>query len=113
MPIRPTTQRQRLVHRALTELIPRAPLSDFEPIYERATAKRLRSQAPDGAAFLAATTHIRHRHTDYDDLLAEGYDRESARHFVLDDINDTLTLWGANRFVDRSADDAGNDPGDA
>ena len=43
---------------------------------------------------------MRHEHTDYDDLLAEGYDAESARHFVLDDMNEVLTGWGATKLVE-------------
>ena len=100
MTIRPKTERQRLVYRALTELVPRAPYADFEPIFERAASKRLRGEAPDGAAFLSAVAHIRHRHTDYDELLEEGYDREAARHFVLDRTNEVLARWGGRRFVD-------------
>ena len=33
----------------------------------------------------------------FDDLLAQGYDRDSARFFVADDLTDVLATWGARR----------------
>ena len=47
------------------------------------------------AARLALVSYARHVFTDYDELLADGYDRDSARHFVLDDLNAALAAWGA------------------
>ena len=102
--MRPQTDRQRLIRKALTLLIPRAPYGDVAAIYERARAKGLRDLAPADAAFLAIGAHVRHEWTDYDELLAEGYDAESARHFVLDEMNEVLTEWGATRLVDGSED---------
>ena len=55
------------------------------------------------AVWLAAVTHIRHARTDYDSLLAEGYDRDAARFFVIEDINTVLRRWQARRLL--SADD--------
>ena len=101
--MRPQTNRQRLIRQALTILVPRAPYGEFAAIYERARAARLRDLAGEDAAFLALVSHVRHEHTDYDALLEEGYDRESARHFVLDDTNAVLTEWGATRLVDGEA----------
>jgi hypothetical protein len=40
---------------------------------------------------------VRHTFTDYDELLREGYDQESARHFVTDEIGSILTGWGVRR----------------
>ena len=100
--MRPQTDRQRLIRRALRLFAPKAPYADTAEAYERARAKRMRDLAPHDAAFLALVAHVRHEHTDYDALLAEGYDRDSARHFVLDDTNDVLTSWGGTRFVDGS-----------
>ncbi|MEO9830435.1 MAG: DUF2293 domain-containing protein, partial [Nitratireductor sp.] len=39
-------------------------------------------------------------------LLAEGYDRDSARFFVIDEINRTLTAWRATRLLDADDTDA-------
>ena len=33
----------------------------------------------------------------YDALLGQGYDRDSARHFVADEMEATLRRWGARR----------------
>ena len=35
--------------------------------------------------------------TEYDDLLRQGYDEESARHFVADEIEAVLDGWGVAR----------------
>ena len=43
---------------------------------------------------------MRHVHTDYDALLADGYDRDAARFFVVDRINEVLTGWRATRLLD-------------
>jgi hypothetical protein len=40
---------------------------------------------------------VRHALTEYDSLLEEGYDQESARHFVAGDIQAVLTEWGVRR----------------
>jgi hypothetical protein len=37
--------------------------------------------------------------TDYDELLATGYDVESARHFVLGEMQAILSGWGARRPI--------------
>jgi hypothetical protein len=42
---------------------------------------------------LAVRAHVRHCHTDYDDLLARGTDRSSARHKVLDTVESVLRRW--------------------
>ncbi len=100
MPAR--TERQRAVARALTVLIPLAPYADAEPIREAALARDMRELPPSIAVWLATIAHVRHRHTEYDRLLAEGYDRESARHFVVDEINARLTQWRATRLLDEN-----------
>ncbi|MGO4842292.1 DUF2293 domain-containing protein, partial [Rhizobiaceae sp. 2RAB30] len=57
------------------------------------------------AVWLATVAHIRHAHTDYEKLLADGYDRDSARFFVVDQINDWLTRWRATRLLDPDDED--------
>ncbi|ALK08177.1 DUF2293 domain-containing protein [Blastochloris viridis] len=95
------TKRQRTLRKALRELLPLVPLADAEAIFQRAlSAPGLRGLPPTIAVWLAATSHIRHRYTDYDALLADGYDRDAARYFVADPTNETLTTWGATRLVD-------------
>lgn len=91
--------------KALRSHIPLAPYADFAPVFEAAKSKHMRTLAPRDCAFLASVAYIRHEHTDYDSLLSEGYDLASARHFVLEDINEVLSLWGASHFVDGSETD--------
>ncbi len=98
--MKPSTGRRKALDKALTALIPLAPFSDAEAIREAAGQRKLRDLPPSIAIWIATITHLRHRHTDYDILLEEGYDRESARHFVIDQINDTLTTWRATRFLE-------------
>jgi hypothetical protein len=101
--VKATTNRQRAIGKALTALLPMAPYADTEPIREAALARKLRELPPSIAVWIAAIAHIRHAHTQYDTLLAEGYDRDSARHFVIDEINAVLTRWRATRLLE--ADD--------
>jgi hypothetical protein len=55
--------------------------------------------APRPAVRLAAVAHIRHRYTDYDRLLDDGYGTEAARHFTADAIDAVLEEWGSKRRV--------------
>ena len=93
--MRATTPRQKAIHKALSDLIPLAPYADFAPIAEAARSKHMSSLAPRDGAFLATVAHIRHMHTDYDALRDDGYDHDSARFFVADDIDDKLREWEA------------------
>jgi hypothetical protein len=40
---------------------------------------------------------VRHALTEYDDLLRQGYDQDSARFFVADAMRETLAGWGVRR----------------
>jgi hypothetical protein len=53
---------------------------------------------------LSAVAYARHGFTDYDKMLSDGYDQESARHFTLDALNDVLRAWGSRRVVGTDAD---------
>jgi hypothetical protein len=59
----------------------------------------LRGAAPETAAWLALVSYVRHVFTDYERLLDEGYDRDSARFFVAGEIDAVLEGWGATRRV--------------
>jgi len=88
-------RRQKHVTEILRNLLPLVPLSDFNEIKQKALAGHLRHLPPTIAARQAITSCIRHQHTDYDQLLSEGYDANSARHFVLEQMNETLEIWGS------------------
>jgi hypothetical protein len=99
MSIAPTHRNQEL-RKALRALAPLIPYADSEPVLERA-AKLTRADLTLAAAlWLALVAHIRHRHTDYDALLAEGYDRDAARHFVVAETEAVLTRWGCQKRLD-------------
>jgi hypothetical protein len=97
------TGRRRAIAKALTALLPLAPYADMEKIRTDAGAVHMKTLPPTIAVWLATAAHIRHVHTDYEKLLAEGYDRESARFFVIEQTNIVLTRWRATRLLD--ADD--------
>jgi hypothetical protein len=42
---------------------------------------------------LAAIAAIRHNHTDYDELLAQGLDRVTARQRVAERVEEILDAW--------------------
>lgn len=94
-----STKLQKEIARALTALAPGIPFADAEAVRNHAASRHLRSYPPGISVWLSLVAHVRHQHTDYDVLLADGYDVESARHFVVDEINAVLTNWRATRFV--------------
>lgn len=94
------TARQIAIGKALTALLPLVPYADAEAIRTEAGARHLKTLPPAIAVWLATVAHVRHQHTDYDRLLAEGYDRDSARFFVVEPINEVLTRWRATRLLD-------------
>ncbi len=59
----------------------------------------LRTASAETAAWLSMTAYTRHVLTEYDDLLAQGYDQESARFFVAAEIDAHLAEWGVRRKV--------------
>ena len=100
------TARQVAIAKALTALLPLAPYADAEKIRAEAGARHLKTLPPQIAVWLAAVAHVRHEHTEYDHLLAEVYDRDSARFFVVSAINDVLTRWRATRLLEPDDADA-------
>jgi len=99
------TERQRAIAKGLTLLIPLAPYADAEQIRQAAGQKHLKTLTPAVALWLATIAHIRHQHTSYEALLEEGYDRESARFFVVEETNRVLTDWRATRLLDPDDDE--------
>lgn len=99
------TERQKAVARELTRLIPRVPFLDAEAIREAARSRHMRDLSPASAVWLATLAHVRHQHTEYDALRDEGYERDEARFFVVDAVNEVLDGWGATRRLVSEADD--------
>ena len=90
--------RRAALEAALRHVAPKIPPHEFGAVIDHAIdSAGLSSAAPDTAAWLSLVAYVRHTFTDYDDLLAQGYDRESARHFVMDEMTDVLRSWGVRR----------------
>lgn len=83
---------------ALRRLAPNIPPHEFSAVVDHALdSAGLKTAAPATAAWLALVAYARHVFTDYDALLAQGYDRDSARHFVADEMTEVLKRWGMRR----------------
>lgn len=88
------------IEEALSRLAPDIPPHESEVVVDRAMdSPGLKTAYPEEAAWLALVAYVRHMLTDYDELLEEGYDVDSARFFVLDAMNEILDDWGARRRV--------------
>jgi hypothetical protein len=102
----PSTLRQQELRKALRSLAPLIPFADSEPVLGRAAKLMLADLSIGAALWLALVAHIRHQHTDYDALLADGYDRDAARHFVVEETEAVLRSWGCSKRIDVEADEA-------
>ena len=82
----------------LRHLAPRLPAHEFEAVVDHAMdSPGLRVASPENAAWLSLVAYARHTFTDYDALLAQGYDRDSARFFVAEELEELLAGWGVKR----------------
>ena len=89
---------------ALRRLAPGIPAHEFGAVVDHAVdSPGLKPASPETAAWLSLVAYVRHVFTDYDDLLTQDYDQDSARHFVADEIAAVLNDWGVRRRL--SADD--------
>jgi hypothetical protein len=88
------------IENALRRLAPRIPKHEFEATVDHAMISKGLTQATAGAAaWLSLVAYVRHALTEYDDLLTQGYDQESARFFVAAEIDAILSNWGVARKV--------------
>ena len=93
-------ERRTAIEAALRELAPRIHKHEFGVVVEQALdSVGLRTATADTAAWLALVSYVRHVLTDYDALLSDGYDFESARFFTLGKIGAVLEEWGVRRRV--------------
>lgn len=87
-----------VIEAAIRRLAPLIPDHELSAVVDQAVdSPGLRAAAPEAAAWLSLVAYARHVFTDYDDLLREGYDAESARFFTTEAINTTLQQWGVKR----------------
>jgi hypothetical protein len=86
------------IEQVLRRLAPGIPTYEFGAVVDQALdSTGLRGAAPETAAWLALVAYVRHVLTDYDDLLEQGYDRDSARFFVAEQMAEVLAGWGVKR----------------
>ncbi len=62
-------------------------------------SRGLKTASAETAAWLSLVAYARHTYTNYDELRDEGYERDAARFFVLDELNRILAAWGVARAV--------------
>ena len=86
------------IETALRRLAPRIPPHEFGAVIDHALdSAGLRTATPETAAWLSLVAYVRHTFTDYDERLEQGYDRDSARFFVAEEIGEVLAAWGVKR----------------
>jgi len=90
---------QQSIERTIAALLPAAPFADAQAILQIALSSKFSKLPSTIGVWLATVSYIRHSYTQYDEMLDDGYDRESARFFVLNEINDILTAWHAKRLL--------------
>ena len=89
------------VEAALRRLAPLIPAFEAGAVVDHAMdSVGLHTASPESAAWLSLVAYVRHTFTDYDELLAQGYDRDSARHFVVDEMNAVLQEWKVRRRLE-------------
>lgn len=92
--------RRDAIEAALLRLAPKIPPHERMAVADHAIdSKGLRTASPETAAWLSLTAYVRHVLTEYEDLLEQGYDEESARHFVAADMDEVLGEWGVRRRI--------------
>lgn len=90
--------RRAAIEAALRRLAPKIPPHEFGAVIDHALdSAGLKTAAPEQAAWLSLTAYVRHVFTDYDELLAQGYDQASARFFVAKQMKAKLAEWGVRR----------------
>jgi hypothetical protein len=99
------TRRHGELRKGLRVLAPLIPFSESEPVLERAAKLTRADLTVNAALWLAMVAHIRHRFTDYDTLLDDGYDRDAARYFVVDATEAVLAQWGCTRRIDAQTEE--------
>lgn len=72
--------RRQKIEAALLRLAPRIPPHERDAVIDHAVdSKGLRTASPETAAWLSLVSYVRHVFTDYDALLADDTDPDSAR----------------------------------
>ncbi|KAK0637421.1 hypothetical protein B0T17DRAFT_485061, partial [Bombardia bombarda] len=84
----------------IVKLFPKIPKAAIPKIVSHAVKKHSRRVGRAGTVdldervHLAVRAHIRHVHTDYDQLLKAGMGKQAARGKIWDKLNETAKEWG-------------------
>ena len=88
---------------ALRHMAPHLPAHEFAAVVDHAMdSPGLSVASPENAAFLSLVAYARHTFTEYDALLTQGHDRDSARFFVAEELAELLAEWGVQRKLGQS-----------
>ena len=86
------------IEAALKRLAPKIPPHECAAVLDHARdSAGLRVATPENAAWLSLVAYVRHTFTDYDEMLTQGYDQDSARFFVAGEMQAVLESWGVRR----------------
>ena len=92
--------RRAALEAALRQLAPRIPKHEFGAVIDHALGSPgLHNASIEAAAWLSLVAYVRHVFTEYDELLSQDYDQDSARFFVAPEIEDILKGWGVRRTL--------------
>ena len=92
------TDRRRQIEEALAALAPALPPKDRTEVVERALwSKGLKRASAPKAAWLSLVSYLRHRFTDYDRMLEDGYEVGEARYFSSSQLSKVLADIGCRR----------------
>ncbi|KAL2182062.1 uncharacterized protein P884DRAFT_282179 [Thermothelomyces heterothallicus CBS 202.75] len=86
--------------KALLDLFPKIPKEDLSQILDHSLKKHSRRVGRTGKVALqdrvklAVRAHIRHAHTEYDQLLRQGVSRQAARERIWGKLNEVARRWG-------------------
>lgn len=92
------TARRDRIAQALDRLAPSVPAFERAAILDHAEdSPGLRKASPEAAAWLSMIATIRHLCTDYDRMLADGYDPDAARWAIASSVDEILAAWGCRK----------------
>lgn len=88
------SKKQKLhIQKILGDLFCAIPYYDAEQIIVATQKPHLKHLPISIATWLATIAYIRHNYTDYDNLLQDGFEKEAARYYTTQQINETLENW--------------------
>lgn len=91
-------------HKLLREMFPAISMLDILSIAKLCRNKKFNKLPPSITCWLCSISYIRHNYTEYDTLLQDGYDQETARYYTIDCINNKLEQWQSKKLLSYNED---------